>query len=93
MAAAIVRAGELAYFDSFAGLVPVKVTSVDKPGSGTCVTGLDAGRVTMRVTATRGAYKAGEEFTGATSNVIPRSHVRGMRRMSGPRLRSDYRWE
>jgi len=89
------KAGTLAYLDSFAGLIPCVVTEVTKPGPGTSVAGPDAPEVTVRITGrSRGGYSRGEIISRTPGHrVLPRTHVHGMRRMSGPRLSSDYRWE
>lgn len=81
------KAGELAYMDTFAGLVPCKVVKV--PSDPTGRTG-----VTVVLTATRGAYRQGEriETEGSRTLVVPRSHVRGLRSTSGPRIVGGYRW-
>jgi hypothetical protein len=60
----ILKAGSLAYLDCFSGMVPVKVLSV---------TAKDA---SVRVTATRGAYRKGEVMTWRHSRVVPRSAAR-----------------
>jgi hypothetical protein len=48
----IVKAGDLAYYDTFSGLVPVKVLSIKRDG--------DELVAELRVTGERGAYKRGE---------------------------------
>lgn len=73
----LVYRGQLAYIDSMAGLIPVKVTGVD-----------DDGAVTVRVTAERRGYRRGEVITDqvAGRNVIPRTAVfvrGGQYRISG----------
>lgn len=89
-----VKAGTLAYYDSLmTGLVPVKVTEVRTAGDGSVVAGCGAASVTFEVTAKRGGWYRGDVHTASGANVIPRTHVRGMRRMSGPCISSDYRWE
>ncbi len=57
--------GDLAYVDSFAGLVPCKVISLD----------WHARTAEVRITADRGAYKKGETYTGHTNRVVNRAHV------------------
>ena len=61
-----VHRGVMAYLDTFSGLVPCRVESVD-----------DAGNVTVKLTGTRGAYKRGETLTGqrAGLSVVPRTAV------------------
>jgi hypothetical protein len=58
------KPGTLAYYDSFAGLIPCKVQSTN--GDDTVV----------KLTATRGAYKRGEILTLHTRNVIERHRIR-----------------
>lgn len=90
----VVKAGALAYYDSLmSGLVPVRVTEVVTAGDGCVVAGSGAASVTFEVTAKRGGWYRGDVHTASGASVIPRTHVRGMRRMSGPRISSDYRWE
>ena len=61
--------GSLAYLDSFAGLVPCKVTGVNA-----------VGEVQARVTARRGAYLPGDASPWMQPRyIIPRSHVRRFR--------------
>jgi hypothetical protein len=82
------RAGQLAFLDTFAGLVPCKVRTLvlddDSPA------GVLRWTVTVKLTATRGAYKRGEVLTFAGDdgrNVVPRSavYVRNYKfRIAGP---------
>lgn len=78
--------GDLAYFDSFAGLIPCKVIAVDTPPSLTHDLGT---RVTVKVTADRSAvgFKRGEEITTECAHrVVPRCRVHtrgGIQRISG----------
>ena len=58
------KAGDLAYIDSFAGLVPCKVIEITD------------GAVTVKITATRGAYKRGTIESHSAHYVVPRSAVR-----------------
>jgi len=91
---AVVGSGTLAYYDSLmSGLVPVKVTEVRTAGDGSVMAGCGAASVAFQVTAKRGGWHAGDRHTASGASVIPRSHVRGLRSMSGPRIASDYRWE
>ena len=64
--------GCLAYFDSFAGLVPCWITSITGP-TGTPST---AQRVTVKFTAKRGPYKRGEILETSGLHVCPRSAAR-----------------
>lgn len=87
----VYRAGALAFLDAGpgAGLVPVKVVAVDVPGSGNRAT---EGRITVKVTATRGPYKRGETLTGERAYaVVPRSCARWRDRQL--RIFTLYRWE
>jgi hypothetical protein len=81
------RAGELAYLDSFGGMLPVTVVSVEQEGSGRIAAGPGQGEITVRLNVTRGGYRKGEEITQKACNVVPRDHTR-------PRghINSDYRW-
>jgi hypothetical protein len=85
-------ARELAYLDAFlSGLVPVTVVSVEEEGSGGIAAGPGQGSVTVRVNATRGAYKRGEVIPGNKAcNVVPRDHHRYARGHS--RINVNYRW-
>ena len=58
------RAGILAYFDSFDGLIPCRVLSID-PQRNVCA----------QLTANRGAYKRGEVLESSHNWVVPRSSV------------------
>lgn len=87
----VYRAGALAYLDAGpgAGLVPVKVVSVETPGSGNSAT---AGSVTVKVTAARGPYARGETLAGERAYaVVPRGLVRWPRGQC--RISTLYRWE
>lgn len=65
--------GMVARFDTFAGLVPVRVLSITGT-SGPCGSAQD---VTFRVTRNGRGYRAGETFTRWALHVIP---VRAVRR-------------
>lgn len=54
-----------AYFDSFAGLVPCKVISIDA-----------AGALTIKITANRKGHHRGEVFTWRQREVVPRDRIR-----------------
>ena len=70
--------GSLAYFDSFAGLIPCKVLAITGQ-SGMCGSMQD---VTLQLTAARGAYKRGEVLTTWGLHAVPRKSVYGrMRRI------------
>jgi len=65
------RAGCLAYLDTFAGLVPVRVESVSMHGAWPHV------RADVTVTATRGAYRKGERILDwPAKDCPPRDAVR-----------------
>lgn len=80
----------LAFFDSFAGLVPVKVVSIPKGGpiSGWLRQGEE--QLKVKVTATRGAYKKGEELSVSPWLCIPRNHVRTIGAQY--RIRTNFSW-
>jgi hypothetical protein len=87
----VYRAGALAYLDAGpgAGLVPVKVVSIETAGSGNYAT---AGSVTVKVTASRGRYKRGEVISGERAwAVVPRpcAFIRGR----FFKVSTLYRWE
>lgn len=65
------RSGDLAYVDSFAGLIPCKVISITG-NSGRC--GSDQS-VTVKLTANRGAYKRGQTLVEWGWHIIPRYAV------------------
>jgi hypothetical protein len=70
----MLQKGTLAYFDTFYGLVKVKVLSIDKDGQGTQQS--PTPRVKFQVTAEKGAYRKGEILESSSYHVIPRSCVR-----------------
>jgi hypothetical protein len=66
--------GELAYADFFGGgLVPCKVIGIETAGCGRWVSG---GKIVVRLTASRGAWKRGEIHTCNASSVVPRKMAR-----------------
>lgn len=71
------RAGDFAYIDGFAGLVPCKVLTID------------GASLVVRITATRGAYKRGEVSTHSAHFVTPRSAIVFRNRQA--RIR-PYKW-
>ena len=82
----------LAYFDSFSGLIPCRVKSISDPLSD--VEGLK-GKTTscllsVTLTASRGAYKKGEDIESNAIRVIPRSNVRKSK--YGARIIGEYSW-
>jgi hypothetical protein len=64
--------GNLAYFDSFAGMVPCWIVAINGP-SGAPST---AQSVTIKFTAKRGPYKRGETYTTSGLHVCPRGAAR-----------------
>lgn len=75
------HAGELAYYDGFiAGMIPCRVISVK---------GDD---ITVRLTATRGAYKVNEILQHCRQyDVVPRASL--VTRRWRQRILNNYRWE
>ena len=78
------RAGELAYWDTFAGLVPCKVLAIVQDGKTLTL------NARIRLTADRGPYKRGEITLVRASHVAPRSSIR--KRKHGTRIVEDYMW-
>lgn len=78
--------GELAYLDTFSGLVPCRVLGWVKedPYFG------DRDELQVKLTATRGAYRRGEVSQWPVGTVVPRSSVRV--RSGQYRIRNDYAW-
>ena len=56
---------ELAYFDSFSGMIPCKVINIESDH-----------KITVRITTNRGAYKTGELRIDNTLHIVPRESVR-----------------
>ena len=71
--------GNLAYYDSFQGLIPCKVTAYD---------GFQ--EVYFTVTANHGAYRKGEKLHSLPAYVVPRKmvHIRDAQYL----IRSSYTW-
>lgn len=75
------KTGCSAYYDSFAGLVPVEVLAVTAPAT---PPGFDLAygnarasiEVKAKVTEDFSAYKAGELLTGNSLSIVPRSAIR-----------------
>lgn len=78
---ATLKAGELAYFDSFAGLIPCKVLSIN----GESGQANSKQEVTFQITAPRGPYKRGELVRSSARWVIPRDAIK--RRKHGTTIR------
>lgn len=77
----------LAYFDSFAGLIPCRIiTAWSKLGDGR----LDwKNQVEIVITGTRGVYEKGQRHTLSVSLIVPRTAVR--RRKHSTTV-MPYRW-
>ncbi len=75
------ESGDAAFYDTFAGTIPCKVLSITgrsgNPGS--------AQTITVKLTASRGAYKKGEVIESNGLKIVPRAAVHGNR------IRSNYR--
>ena len=84
---AIHTAGELAYLDSYRGLVPVKVLSV---GTYETMSGRIKPLVRVRVTADRPGYSRGDELELGALHVVPREHV--VRRNGRYRIIGQWAW-
>lgn len=66
------RTGQLAYYDSFAGLIPCRVLTITgRPGIAST-----AQNVTVRLTGARGAYRRGETIHTTGIHAVPRGAVR-----------------
>jgi hypothetical protein len=85
--------GELAYVDTSCGLLPCKVLTVPKGGPfcGWLIRGHAEDDLTVRLTATRGAFKTGEVLKYRPSSVIPRDHV--FTSSYQYRIRTNYSWQ
>lgn len=70
--------GDLAYIDSFLGLIPCKVIAVNNE------------KLTVKITATRKAYKRGEILEKPHSYVIPRDCIYTINGIY--RIRHFYSW-
>lgn len=66
------RVGDLAFFDSFSGMIPCKVTAITGQ-SGIAST---AQSVTATLTESRGAWKQGEQIMLPAIHIVPRASVR-----------------
>lgn len=77
----VLRSGGLAHFDTVTGCIPCKVLSIT--GESGAASSLQ--RVTVKTTATRGAFKKGEVISGILGlHVIPRGAL--FPRRSGARI-------
>lgn len=79
----------LAYWDSFAGLVPCKVIRYDAaidPAYPACVVAI--------ITATRGCYRKGERIAQNVGAIWPRNCVRAKRGTYGQtKIVAPYNWQ
>lgn len=73
----------LAYWDTFSGLIPCRITGATPGESGTGM------RLAIEITAARGPYRRGETLETSALFVVPRDRVR-RRRWSTSIL--PYRW-
>jgi hypothetical protein len=64
----VLEPGDLAYLDTFAGMVPCRYLGPSTPGN-----------VAVRLTATRGAYRVGEVFPARAHSVVRRDQYRPYR--------------
>ncbi len=64
--------GNLAYYDTFSGMIPCWIVSIDGPGGNPST----AQTVTIKLTAKRGAYRRGEVLQTSGLHVCPRSAAR-----------------
>jgi hypothetical protein len=55
---------ELAYFDSFSGMIPCKVINIESDN-----------KITIKITCNHGAYRRGEVRTDNTLHIVPRESV------------------
>jgi len=69
---------ELAYFDSFSGMIPCKVINISND------------KITVKLTGTRGAYKRGEILTFNTLHIVPRESVHF--RKYETTISNNYQW-
>jgi hypothetical protein len=73
--------GDLVYLDTFAGLVPCKIEAVTDRG------------ITVKITATRGAYKRGSvERHNSPGHVLPRAVVSRSRQHCGQFRIRPFSW-
>ena len=66
------KKGCLAFFDSFAGLIPCVVLSIRRDLRDPRI---DATKVTFQLVATRGTYRKGEVLSFSAGSVLPRAAV------------------
>lgn len=85
--------GTLAFFDSFAGLIPCKVIEIkDDFGLNEKYAGKTSGcKIQAKITARRGAYLPGEIIESTALHIIPRKNI--SRRKYGARIIGGYSWK
>lgn len=85
--------GTLAFFDSFAGLIPCRVESIhDTIPAGNSLRGkTNQCVIRAKITANRGAYLKGDKIESTALHIIPRNHV--SRRKYGARIIGGYSWD
>lgn len=72
-----ITVGDIAYLDSFSGLVPCKITEVRDCAGGWPGSKVDTGeRVTVKITGARPGYHVGDVVAVQANHVIPPSCVR-----------------
>ena len=76
--------GELAYIDSFAGLIPCKVTAVYPSHDIATI-------VAVRVTAKRGHYQRGDNLMFPHYRIVPRTSI--YTHSGTYRIKNNYTWE
>jgi hypothetical protein len=69
------KTGDLAFYDCFGGPVPCKVLSIEGPSGPAS----SEQSVRVRLTATRGPWRRGEELQHWGLHVVPRDALRGNR--------------
>jgi hypothetical protein len=86
------RPGTLAFFDSFAGLIPCKVVSVPKGGpfAGWILSEQTTVDIVAVVTAARGPYRRGECLKIRPHVCVPREQA--ILRGGQYRVRTNYSW-
>jgi hypothetical protein len=79
---------ELAYYDTFSGMIPCKVIAIDTDKSFDYDKGIPTSdKITVKLTANCQAYKRGEIITDNSMHIIPRESVRCNR------ILNNYQWE
>lgn len=76
----------LAYLDSFAGMVPVRIVAVGDWNDDQC-------EARYQVTATRGAYKRGDFGTSRLGRLVPRTALYRSRQHCGQYRIRPYSWK